>query len=236
MLGVAFDAATIAFSAMTLALGSSAIGAGDSAPQPVLDMTTDAVSGDSPKIPVGASVGVYGLTDEGERFDYTYIQSEDSPASGPSLAEPTVAGAQVVDAELVGTAASTNAEPETVPFQAVQAASAVCSVFISDVSFFIGQGFDWETSQTCSGAFGEQRHRTQMWRSSWSGPRGYGNWSQWTPWTVGSFVSRHWNIACGGGGTYDYYPVVVGTSSVIGSSPAVRSDNHEREPCGTSPS
>lgn len=192
------------------------------------------MTGEAKSIPIGSSVGVWGLTDDGQRFEYTYVQSESSPPSGPSLAEPIVADAEPVDADLAATAPTTHAL-ESVPFETVQAASAVCSVYVSDVAFFIGFGFDWETAQTCSGAFGEQGHRTQLWRSSWSGLRGYSSWV-WTGWTVASFQSQQWNIACGGGGTYDYFPVVQGTSSVIGSSPIVRADNHEREPCGTSPS
>lgn len=36
-------------------------------------------------IPTGARVVVYGLADDGDRFDYTYVQKESSPPLGPSL-------------------------------------------------------------------------------------------------------------------------------------------------------
>lgn len=94
--------------------------------------------------------------------------------------------------------------------------------------------FQWETSQWCSGAFGQQYQRTQMWRSSWSGPRGYGGWGT-TAFTTDYHQSAKWTVRCGNGGTYDYYPVVEGYASAIGYSPTVRSDNQLRRQCGTSP-
>ncbi|MGW2570868.1 hypothetical protein [Streptomyces sp. NPDC001537] len=113
--------------------------------------------------------------------------------------------------------------------------SASCSIYISDVQFH-GAGssayFQWETSQVCSGAFGWQYIRTQMWRSSWSGPRGYTPWHQ-TPTKTSSYIDYGWSADCDdGGGTYTYYPVMVGVAS-FGSSPTTRSDNDLRKNCGT---
>lgn len=146
-------------------------------------------------------------------------------------AEPVAAR----DDEIVDNPAPTNS-PTSVSSPTVQAASAVCTVYISDVAFSIPQGFTWETAQICSGAFGLQRQRTQMLRSSWSGPRGYGPWTAWTPWSSNSFESYNWGIGCGSGGTYDYYPVMQGEATAIGVSPTVRSDNQEDQiACGTAP-
>ncbi|MER5386303.1 hypothetical protein ABT040_39735 [Streptomyces sp. NPDC002688] len=116
------------------------------------------------------------------------------------------------------------------------AAAARCSVYISDVSFH-GSGasawFQWETSQACSGSFGSQKLQTQMWRSSWSGPRGYNNWHG-TGLTSNSFIDYGWSTDCNdGGGTYTYYPVMQGYASGIGWGPKTRSDNELRKGCGT---
>lgn len=110
----------------------------------------------------------------------------------------------------------------------------VCTVYISDVYIYYSNDFRWRTNQWCSGAFGVQRHRTQMWRSSWSGPRGYGSWA-YTNWTSNFDDPKVWGLRCGSGGTYTYYPVVQGEATAIGSSPIVRADNQLRRSCGTSP-
>lgn len=115
------------------------------------------------------------------------------------------------------------------------AAAAHCSIYISDVKFHgagAGAWFQWETSQICSGNYGWQYIRTQMWRSSWSGPRGYTPWHQ-SPKTTKSTVDYGWSADCNdGGGTYTYYPVMKGVAS-FGSSPTTRSDNDLRKNCGT---
>jgi hypothetical protein len=118
----------------------------------------------------------------------------------------------------------------------VAAAAAKCSIYISDVSFR-GSGanacFSWETSQVCSGSYGSQRIETQMWRSSWSGPRGYDVWHG-TKSTTKSFIDYGWSVDCNdGGGTYTYYPVMKGFATGVGSSPTTRADNELRKNCGT---
>ncbi|WP_129308948.1 hypothetical protein [Streptomyces sp. L2] len=115
-------------------------------------------------------------------------------------------------------------------------AAASCSVYISDVSFHgagAGAWFQWETSQACSGSFGSQKLQTQMWRSSWSGPRGYNNWHG-TGLTSNNFIDYGWSTDCNdGGGTYTYYPVMQGYASGIGWGPKTRSNNDLRKGCGT---
>ncbi|MFI1800569.1 hypothetical protein ACH427_24880 [Streptomyces sp. NPDC020379] len=125
---------------------------------------------------------------------------------------------------------------ETKPSGPAAPAAASCSLYISDVSFH-GAGassyFQWETSQTCSGSFGAQKLQTQMWRSSWSGPRGYNNWHG-TGLTSNQFIDFGWSTDChDGGGTYTYYPVMQGYASGIGWGPKTRSNNDLREGCGT---
>ncbi|MYX18423.1 hypothetical protein GTY67_34305 [Streptomyces sp. SID8374] len=117
-----------------------------------------------------------------------------------------------------------------------KAAAARCSIYISDVTFR-GAGanawFNWETSQVCSGSFGTQRIETQMWRSSWSGPRGYDIWRK-SKSTANSFIDYGWSVDCNdGGGTYTYYPVMKGFATGVGSSPTTRADNELRKNCGT---
>jgi hypothetical protein len=126
-----------------------------------------------------------------------------------------------------------DAKPESAP---PGEAAARCSVYISDVSFH-GAGasayFQWETSQVCSGSFGSQKLETQMWRSSWSGPRGYDVWHG-TRSTTSSFIDYGWSVDCNdGGGTYTYYPVMKGYASGIGWGPTTRADNELRKGCGT---
>ncbi|MEG3626619.1 hypothetical protein [Streptomyces poriticola] len=150
--------------------------------------------------------------------------------------QPAVPGTQVVewgktkDGELYSfTYLAGESKPKEV------AAAARCSIYISDVKFY-GSGasawFQWETSQICSGNYGWQYIRTQMWRSSWSGPRGYTPWHQ-TPKTTKSYIDYGWSADCNdGGGTYTYYPVMKGVAS-FGSSPTTRADNELRKNCGT---
>ncbi|WP_329127246.1 hypothetical protein [Streptomyces sp. NBC_01465] len=90
------------------------------------------------------------------------------------------------------------------------------------------------TSQACSGSFGTQKLKTQMWRNSWSGQRGYSGWAT-TGSTASSFIDYRWSSDCNdGGGTYTYYPVVQSYASGIGWAPTTRSDNELRHGCGTS--
>ncbi|MFF7982011.1 hypothetical protein ACFZDK_23260 [Streptomyces sp. NPDC007901] len=91
----------------------------------------------------------------------------------------------------------------------------------------------WETSQACRGSFGSQKLQTQMWRSLWSGPRGYDNWHG-TGLTSNSFIDYGWSTDCNdGGGTYTYCPVMQGYVSGIGWGPKTRSNNDLRKGCGT---
>jgi hypothetical protein len=77
--------------------------------------------------------------------------------------------------------------------------------------------------------------QTQMWRSSWSGPRGYSNWA-YTSVAYSDYVSEDWGIGCNNGkGTYTYYPVMKGWSATIGTGPTVKSSNSLRYDCGTTP-
>ncbi|MGW3913032.1 hypothetical protein ACWEBX_16135 [Streptomyces sp. NPDC005070] len=126
------------------------------------------------------------------------------------------------------------------PARRAAPATAGCSVYISDVSFHgagAGAWFQWETSQACSGSFGSfgsQKLQSQMWRSSWSGPRGY-NDGHGTGLTSNSFIDYGWSTDCNdGGGTDTYYPVMQGDASGIGWGPKTRSDNELRKGCGTS--
>jgi len=120
------------------------------------------------------------------------------------------------------------------PPSVVPSLAASCSVYISDLG--LSSHFYWETAQFCSGAFGTQQIHTQIFRSSWSGPRGYGAWA-YTPTTSSSTLDYNWTIGChSGGGYYNYYAVMYGYASGIGSSPATRSNNTlNSRNCGTGP-
>ncbi|WP_055524201.1 hypothetical protein [Streptomyces graminilatus] len=84
-----------------------------------------------------------------------------------------------------------------------------------------------------SSSFGSQHIETQMWRGSWSGPRGYDVWHATRP-TTNSFIDYGWSVDCNdGGGTYTYYPVMKGLVTGVGSSPTTRADNELRKNCGT---
>ncbi|MFJ4013876.1 hypothetical protein [Streptomyces sp. NPDC090026] len=171
-----------------------------------------------------------------------------SAAPGPvPVTHVTIDGHDVVKGTTVGewgkrtdgtTFSYTYVAGEPEPTEAVPAAAAAarCSVYISDVSFRgagAGAYFQWETSQACSGSYGSQKLQTQMWRSSWSGPRGYDSWKS-TPSTTGNFIDYGWSVDCNdGGGTYTYYPVMKGYASGIGWGPTTRSDNELRKSCGT---
>jgi hypothetical protein len=119
----------------------------------------------------------------------------------------------------------------------VPAASGSCTETISDVTR--SGGFYWATSQICSGYFGAQDLKTQMLRSSWSGPRGYGAWAYLPASGLASqsYLSQNWTIACNNGtGYYDYYPVMQGYASNLGSGPVVRSNNQlNSQDCGPNP-
>lgn len=116
----------------------------------------------------------------------------------------------------------------------VAAASGSCTEDISDVRR--SGGFYWSTSQICSGHFGAQDMKTQMWRSSWSGPRGYSSWAYYPAKGLysRSKISRNWTIACHNGkGYYNYYPVMQGYASSLGSGPVIRSANQlNHQDCG----
>ena len=81
-----------------------------------------------------------------------------------------------------------------------------------------------------------QSQYTQMWRSSWLGPVGYGGWAN-TELSFENFVSQNWSIACNyGTGMYNYYPVMYGYASNLGDGPTIRSDNElDGDHCGANP-
>ena len=163
----------------------------------------------------------------------------------PSVGHVMVDGHRVVTGTTIGEwGRTTKGESYSFTYKAgdakpaapVAPAAASCSVYISDVSFHgagAGAWFQWETSQACSGSFGSQKPQTQMWRSSWSGPRGYNNWHG-TGLSSSSFIDYGWSTDCDdGGGTYTYYPVMQRYASGIGWGPKTRSDNDLRKGCGT---
>ena len=103
-------------------------------------------------------------------------------------------------------------------------ATAACHEEISDLALN-GLTFSWTTEQTCSGLFINQRLQTQIWRSSWSGPRGYTTWTT-SGTTTSSYLRQGWTSNCNnGGGSYDYYGVMQGYATAIGWGPKVRSAN-----------
>ncbi len=125
-------------------------------------------------------------------------------------------------------------KPAAAPVQAAVVTG--CSEYISNLQL-LGAGasayFQWETSQTCVGAYGTQSLRTQLWRSSWSGPRGYDSWSSWTKPSGNSIIDWGWSADCSdGGGTYVYYPVMQGKATGVGQGPTLRSQNSLKENCG----
>jgi hypothetical protein len=112
-----------------------------------------------------------------------------------------------------------------------------CTEYISDVSKENGNHpFKWETMQTCSGPFGDQYMATQMWRSSYLEPVGYGGWA-YSPHTSNGFTSENWSIGCNyGKGEYNYYPVMYGWTVGLGQGPTIRSDNTlDNDHCGPNP-
>lgn len=123
------------------------------------------------------------------------------------------------------TAGSSSASPV-----AVAAAPWSCSLYVGDVSRS-GADLEAETALTCTGNISYLRTHQQYLRSSWSGPRGYSDWSV-------SSSSRppvedlDWSVGCGSGGTYDYsqwaYPE---TNQFSGGN--VTSQNTYRTSCGT---
>jgi hypothetical protein len=123
------------------------------------------------------------------------------------------------------------------PVPSAAAAAASCTEYISNVSKALGDvPFYWVTQQTCTGAFGYQWMSTQMWRSSYRGPLGYGGWAT-TPEQTASEISRNWDIGCNyGTGSYTYYPVMYGAALNIGQGPTIRSANQiNTANCGTTP-
>jgi hypothetical protein len=124
-----------------------------------------------------------------------------------------------------------SAAPTVTPDVAVS-----CTEEISNVTKASGNHpFYWSTSQTCRGAFGDQYVATQMWRSSYSGPRGYGSWA-YSAHSSGTFISQNWTISCNWEhGKYNYYPVMYGWATAAGQGPTIRSDNTlDNTDCGPS--
>jgi hypothetical protein len=145
----------------------------------------------------------------------------------------------VTKGKLVGSYKAVNAQPNADGTQAVTPdVTASCTEYISDLSID-ADVFHWYASQTCYGAFGEQEYKTQLWRSSWSGPRGYTSWG-YDPGggslSSQSTIGEEWGTPCDtSGGYYDYYPVISGYATNIGTGPTVRSENQLDLYCGTAP-
>ena len=86
-----------------------------------------------------------------------------------------------------------------------------------------------------TGFYGLQFVSTQMWRSSWSGPRGYSAWVSSHTTSAAVLGPIYWNVYCNNGkGYYDYYPVVQGYASRLGWGPTVRTSNDFHYDCGPS--
>jgi hypothetical protein len=112
---------------------------------------------------------------------------------------------------------------------------ASCTVYISDIDGYKGGPFSWNTSQTCSGAFGEQKQETQIWRTSYRGWLGYGAIAT-TKLTASSYEDYYWELDCNSGaGTYNYEAEMQGFATNIGWSGWVGSDNTPRDDCGPNP-
>lgn len=142
----------------------------------------------------------------------------------------------VTKGKLVGRYTLANAQSNVVAAQAVTPdVTASCTEYISDLTID-AEVFHWTASQTCYGEFGAQDYKTQLWRSSWSGPRGYTSWA-YDPssgLSFQSYISAEWGTPCDtSGGYYDYYPVMQGYASNIGSGPTIRSENQLDLYCGT---
>lgn len=119
---------------------------------------------------------------------------------------------------------------------ATPAVSTFCHEEISNVTLSgAGPAFRWTTEQICTGNFAPQSLKTQLWRSSWSGPRGYSSWAYSSLTWSTQLGPIYWSVGCHvHGGYYDYYPVMQGTSA-FGSGPVVRSGNTlTQQPCGAS--
>ncbi|MGI8447923.1 MAG: hypothetical protein ACR2MP_12240 [Streptosporangiaceae bacterium] len=120
---------------------------------------------------------------------------------------------------------------------ALPAVTTYCHEQVDNISLS-GRTFYWDTWQECFGNYGLQDMRTQMWRSSWSGWRGYGAWTPDTPSppTSASYIFDNWTLGCGSGGKYDYTAAMSGWASQIGRGPNIRAANTLRQYyCGTSP-
>jgi hypothetical protein len=112
--------------------------------------------------------------------------------------------------------------PRAASSEAPQAGATSCTEYIGNVSR--SGRFHWYTSFRCNGV-GINEVFSQMWRSSWSGPRGYSSWG-YTGWTISNPVSDNWSIGCNNGhGYYDYYPVMYGDNAYVGQGPTIRSAN-----------
>ncbi len=112
-------------------------------------------------------------------------------------------------------------------------ATGACHEEIYD--YYRNGNFYWATKQTCTGFYGLQFVSTQMWRSSWSGPRGYSAWVSSHTTSAAVLGPICWNVYCNNGkGYYDYYPVVQGYASRLGWGPTVRTSNSLHYDCGPS--
>ena len=115
----------------------------------------------------------------------------------------------------------------------------VCSLYLGYINGGAA-GFRWKTDQICSGYYGAIETKTQIWRSSWSGPRGYSPWILYPSVSAGLYygpeLTVNWSVGCSlGGGYYDYNGVAQGYASQLGWSVVVQSTNKLSQlNCGTS--
>lgn len=91
--------------------------------------------------------------------------------------------------------------------QEFEAAPALCSYYVSDLTYNrpgSSSYFSWSTTSTCTGSFGSVKHSTQVWRSSWRGWIGYSSWAT-SAYRSEQSVTWTWTVPCGdSGGWYDY--------------------------------
>ena len=146
----------------------------------------------------------WGITADGQKFSST------QRVAAPPAASPAPAAALSPSGAQAGT----------------------CSLYISNTWLNRTATFENETSQTGSGFYGAAYQLYQVWRSSWSGPRGYSAWGN-SATTTAPYQDIYWNTRCHwGGGTYDYYGVIQGYASQLGWGPQVMAENTLRKPCG----
>ena len=153
-----------------------------------------------------------------------YIMSS-TPLTCSSIGAPT----SPADAAPESPAPAESAAPTDAPSADPNAAPAGTKVQLLGITDFV-----WFYEQTCIGNFVVQDVSTQLWRSSWSGPRGYSGWVTYPDQpTTNSYFSTYFYVRCNHErGFYDYYPVADGWSEGAGRAPRVNPGYQLREDCG----